>query len=165
MIPLGRPDALHLKAAEGWLELGNWREANKELDCIAAEIRAHPDVLHIRTQVYAKAGQWEMSREVARALVVMVPENASGWILLATSQHKLHQTSEAERTLVSAIERFPRNETVLFELARFACVLNDIEAAWKWLERAFDAANSPALKLRALNDPDFKPLWNDISEV
>jgi len=29
-----QPDISHFKAAEGWLELGNWQEANEELERI-----------------------------------------------------------------------------------------------------------------------------------
>ena len=45
MTPLEHPDVHHLRAAQGWLELGNHLEADKELDEIAPELRAHPDVL------------------------------------------------------------------------------------------------------------------------
>ena len=51
--PLEPPDSIHLKAAEGWLELGNQPEANEELEKIAPELRVHPDVLEIRWQIYA----------------------------------------------------------------------------------------------------------------
>ena len=39
------PDSIHLQAAQGWLELGNHLEADKELDEIAPQLRTHPDVL------------------------------------------------------------------------------------------------------------------------
>ena len=39
------PDNLHLQAAQGWLELGNHLQADKELDEITPEMRAHPQVL------------------------------------------------------------------------------------------------------------------------
>jgi hypothetical protein len=35
-------------AAEGWLELGNHLEPEKELDNITASLSAHPDVLEMR---------------------------------------------------------------------------------------------------------------------
>jgi hypothetical protein len=46
--PLEHPGSFHLKAAQGWLELGNHLEADKELDEIAPTLRKHPDVLEIR---------------------------------------------------------------------------------------------------------------------
>ena len=48
MKPLTPPDSFHLKAAEGWFELGNHLEANEELEKIAPKLRVHPDVLEIR---------------------------------------------------------------------------------------------------------------------
>jgi hypothetical protein len=43
--PLDLPDIHHLRAAQGWLELGNHLEANEELEKIAPALRAHPSVL------------------------------------------------------------------------------------------------------------------------
>jgi hypothetical protein len=53
MKPLEPPDSLHLQAAQGWLELGNHIEANEELERIAQQLRAQPDVLKLRWEVYA----------------------------------------------------------------------------------------------------------------
>ena len=38
-------DLQHLRAAQGWIELGLWDVANDELEQITPELRAHPDVL------------------------------------------------------------------------------------------------------------------------
>ena len=51
------PDSHYLLAAQGWLELGDHLEADKELDEITPELRVHPDVLEIRWQIYAKEKQ------------------------------------------------------------------------------------------------------------
>ena len=45
---LSAEDQRHLKAAEGWLVLGNHVEAHKELDGIEPAHRVHPDVLQLR---------------------------------------------------------------------------------------------------------------------
>ena len=49
--PLKPPDSIHLKAAEGWLVLGNHVEPNEELENITPQFRVHPDVLEIRWQI------------------------------------------------------------------------------------------------------------------
>ena len=67
-----RPDELRFQAAIGWLELGNWREANEELENISPEQRAHPDVLQVRCKVYHDAGKWEYVAEVANTLCTML---------------------------------------------------------------------------------------------
>ena len=52
MKKLEPPDSHHLEAAEGWLGLGNWNEANEELEKISAPARAHPSVLEMRFHIY-----------------------------------------------------------------------------------------------------------------
>jgi hypothetical protein len=58
------PDSHHLKAAEGWLELGNYLEANEELERIQPRVRAHPLVLEVRWTICAKAKKWEACVEI-----------------------------------------------------------------------------------------------------
>jgi putative SOS response-associated peptidase YedK len=69
--PFGPPDSIHLRASEGWLELGNHLEANEELEQITPEMRAHPAVLCLRYENYAKGKKWDGAAEIARALVKM----------------------------------------------------------------------------------------------
>jgi len=61
-------DHRHLERAEGWLGLGDWQSANDELDENTPQIRAHPDVLLVRVEVYLKAGSPNMAQPVARTL-------------------------------------------------------------------------------------------------
>jgi hypothetical protein len=68
MKPLSHPDDLHAKAAQGWVELGNHPEANEELEKITSEMRAHPDVLEIRWQIYAKEKRWEACVDVGHTI-------------------------------------------------------------------------------------------------
>ena len=49
--PLEPHDGLHLKAAEGWIGLGDCASANDELEQIAAASRPHPDVLQFRWEI------------------------------------------------------------------------------------------------------------------
>ena len=73
------------EAAQGWLALGDWREANESLDNITPIFRAHPDVLALRWAIYAKAEKHDMAFEVARGLVELVPDDASSWLKQAES--------------------------------------------------------------------------------
>jgi hypothetical protein len=66
---LSRTTTDNFVATEGWLELGKWREANEELERITPEMRAHPLVLRLRWEIYAKAGKWEMAAEVAQGMI------------------------------------------------------------------------------------------------
>ena len=48
LVQLKHPDPMHLKAAAGWIQLGDYDSANDELEKIRADWRAHPDVLELR---------------------------------------------------------------------------------------------------------------------
>jgi hypothetical protein len=68
MKKLDPPDSHYLNAAEGWLKLGDHLEANEELEPIAPENRAHPDVLQLRWQIYARENRWQACLDIATAL-------------------------------------------------------------------------------------------------
>ena len=80
MQPLKSPDSHYLSAATGWLELGNHLEANAELENIMASLRAHPDVLELRWQIYAKAEGWLECIDIARAIIKTAPKRPFGWV-------------------------------------------------------------------------------------
>jgi hypothetical protein len=79
MRKLQPPDSMHLEAAQGWLGLGNHVEADAELDKVSAALRAHPDVLRVRWEVYAAAKKWDAALDIAAALVQLDPEDLPGF--------------------------------------------------------------------------------------
>ena len=165
MKPLEPADLQHLRSAQGWLELGDHLAANDELEKITARLRAHPDVLKLRWRVYAKAKKWDVCLEIARTLTEMEPDKPGGWIDYAQSLHRLNRTQEANDLLASVVSRFPKQTTLYYHLAVYACHLQLLREAWSWLERAFEIGDARQIKLKALDDPDLEPLWTDIAEV
>ena len=162
---LGLNDKRQLEAAEGWLELGNWREANEELERITPEMRAHPFVLRVRWGVYDKAEKWEMAAEVARGMTVMLPDNSWGYIQWAVSLHELKRTKEAWGVLIPIADKFPEDYVISYNLACYECQLGNRKEAFQWLWKAIDLAGKKDIRLMALDDPDLEPLWPDISEI
>jgi hypothetical protein len=77
---LEQDDRRHLDAAEGWLGLGNWSEANEELEQISPAMRAHPEVLGVRYDVYSHAAKWDACLDIGEALVKLMPTSSLGWI-------------------------------------------------------------------------------------
>ena len=73
-------DLQHLKAAKGWIELGAWDVANDELETITPQLRAHPDVLKIRFNIYLMGKHFELATAVGDALLKALPEDPEGWI-------------------------------------------------------------------------------------
>lgn len=70
----------HLRAAQGWLELGNHLETDAELDCIAPSLRVHPSVLELRWQIYATSKKWHACIDIAKALTKLKPNRPVGWV-------------------------------------------------------------------------------------
>ena len=165
MKPLDQSDSLHLQAAVGWLELGNHTEANEELEHIAAQLRAHPDVLEVRWQIYAAAKKWEVCLEIATTITKLFPERAFEWIHLSYALHELKRTKEARDNLLGVLERFPANAITLYNLACYECQLGRLKEAKRWLEMAFKLGGTANMKLMALDDEDLQPLWEHIGEL
>jgi len=165
MKPLQPPDSYHFSAAIGWLDLGNWQDANEELEKIAPTLRSHPDVLEVRLQIYAKAGKREPCVDIGNALVQAVPQRPFGWIFRSSVLHKLKRTQEAADLLKPAADLFSDEWLIRYNLACYASQLGHRKEAWKWLEDAFDLGDPRQVKLMALDDQDLEPLWTEIGEI
>ncbi len=102
MEPIESADAFHLQAAEGWLGLGDWRSANDELEEITPQLRADPDVLLVRVEVYLKAGRPDMAQPVARTLAKARGEDWRTHYALAQAEAQLGNFKEAQAALERA---------------------------------------------------------------
>lgn len=121
MLSFNEIDKLHLQAAQGWLELGNWREANEELENVTASLRAHPDVLRLRWQVYKLAGKWDGALEIGKTLARLEPDEEYGYLCWAAALHGLGKTYQAYQVLTAAMEKFPDFIAVPYRAACYAC--------------------------------------------
>ncbi|MSU34368.1 MAG: hypothetical protein EXS36_04535 [Pedosphaera sp.] len=102
---LSTTDLHLLRAAEGWIELGDWQSANEELENITPTLRAHPDVLKMRVAVYMAAKHWELTLAVAEKLVELLPGDLNGWIHRSFALHEFKRTAEAGRVIYDATWR------------------------------------------------------------
>ncbi len=165
MKPLAPPDSLHLQAAQGWLELGDHIEANEELEKITASLRAHPDVLKVRWEIYAAAKKWKATLDIAAALIQLDPDDPLGWVHRSYALHELKQTTEARDNLLHVVDKFPISATMRYNLACYECQLGRLEQAKEWLKKAFALGDARKMKLAALDDPDLQPLWKEIGKT
>jgi len=162
---LPHPDNKHFDAAEGWLELGNWKEANEELEQITPRFRAHPYVLEMRYKIYQAAGRLEMAVEVAKGLRTILPYSPLSHIHLAFSFHELKRTKEAYDTLILVVDQFQNQWVMRYNLACYSCQLINLKEAMEWLGKAIDLTGKKDIRLMALEDPDLEPLWAQIGEI
>ncbi len=160
--PLDKPDIFHLSAAVGWLELGNWQEANEELERISPTLRGHPDVLEVRLQIFAKAGKWEPCIDLGDALVRMAPAQSFGWIHRSFALHELKRTQEAFDRLPPAATNFPKEWTIPYNLACYCAQLGRVDESKDWFQKAMTIDNKAPAKA-AVGDADLKPLWDSMA--
>jgi predicted Zn-dependent protease len=158
------PDLHFFNAAAGWLELGNCVEARAELAHLSATYRQHPAVLELEWSVGAAEQNWEAAFTAARALVAALPEEPAGWLHRAYACRRMAGggLKQAQTLLRPAADKFPQEPMILFNLACYACQLEELPAARDWLRRAEAIGGKKAIVAMALADEDLKPLWPEL---
>ncbi|MEO8428423.1 MAG: tetratricopeptide repeat protein [Verrucomicrobiota bacterium] len=161
------PDSMHLRCAQGWLELGDHLEANEELERISFPFRIHPDVLLLRYEVHAKAKKWDIAVEIARTLVEVAPYEVAGWINQAFALRRMSSggPKAAWNALLPAAVKFPTNPIIAYHLACYSCQMNRLKEANAWLIMAGMLGDTNEFKLMALTEPDLEPLWLAIANL
>ena len=162
MKPLEPPDSHHLRAAQGWLELGNYLEAGEELERIAPPLRSHDDVIEVRWRVHAQARNWHACVEIAAAVIELDPGNSSAWIHRAYALHELKRTQEAYDSLLPAAKQFSEVWMILYNLACYCAQLGRLDEGRGWIKQAM-AIDKRAVKQAAMDDPDLEPLRESTS--
>jgi hypothetical protein len=65
--------------------------------------------------------------------------------------------------LLPAVDQFPEEPIIPFNLACYASQLNRLTEAWAWLEEAVKrSGNRQRMFAMAAADPDLEPLWDRI---
>ena len=158
---LKHPDPMHLKAAAGWIQLGDYDAANDELENIRAEWRAHPDVLDLRWFIYSHHEQWDACLDIATAIVKMTPDRVLSWVNKAYSMRWANDGSieKAKPVLLEVAQLFPGDSTIQYHLACYCSQLGQLDAAQEYLDKSYELGDAKQIKLMALDDEDLKPLW------
>ena len=167
MQKLEPPDIHYFFAAIGWLELGNVVEAKAELAQVSAARQEHPDVLEVRWSVAAEQKCWEEGLQVAQTLLRRAPKRSSGWLHRAYALRRVPDggVQKAWEALLPAFDKFPKEATIPFNLSCYACQIGQLDAARDWLQRAVAIGGKEKVKAMALNDPDLRPLWDEIRQL
>ena len=165
---LNQPDAFHLRAAVGWLELGNPAEAGEEIARISGNAIAHPDVLEVRWQICAATQSWDAAAPVAEELVAAAPKRVSGWIHRAYAIRRAANggLQKAWDALLPAAKLFPKDPLIAYNLACYAAQFARLDEAWDWFQKAISLTDDlDAMKQMALADRDLEQLWERIRSL
>jgi Flp pilus assembly protein TadD len=167
MQKLEPPDTHYFLAAIGWLELGNLVEARAELAQVSPARQEHPDVLEVRWSLSAAQERWAEALQVAQALLRRAPKRSSGWLHQAYALRRIPEggVQRAWEALLPAFEKFPKEPTIPFNLACYACQMRQLDTARNWLQRTMAIGGKARIREMALNDSDLEPLWNEIRQL
>lgn len=156
-------DQRSVNAAEGWLLLGNIREARLELERVSPQGREHPDTLRARYEAAAAEELWAEAYALAVCLVTLQPEEPVPWVWRAYAARRMPGggLKKAQEALRPAALRFPEEWIFPFNLACYACQLGCLEEAMTHYARAL-ALGGVDVREMALQDPDLEPLRKQI---
>jgi len=162
--PLDYQDKRHFDAAQGWLELGDCIQAKEEIEGITAEMRSHVAVLDLRWTIYSETQNWQLALDAARELVEIMPDICLGFVLSAIALHEMKRTREAWDVLWPVVGQF--DEAIIpYNLACYACQLGMLREARDLVMRAFDLDNKNEFRKLLLQDPNLKPLWDNLGQI
>jgi hypothetical protein len=165
---LTAPDLHHLKAAVGWLELGDPAEALVELDAMNGALQQHTDVLEARWLALAKLQRWEAAAKIGRALIAAAPERPVGWLHQAYALRRATGGGllAAFNALSPVANKFPSEPTIPYNLACYTCQMQrDAAETLAWLRQAIAAGERKGIIAMALRDPDLEPLRAEIEKL
>ena len=138
-------DLHHLQAAQGWFELGDYIEANKELENINPQFRSHHAVLEFRWQICAKAKDWIDCVDIGEALTELASDKAVSWIHHAYALHELKRKQEAFDVLSPVAVKF------LADAITLECTWI-VRLRWRGERQQWDAIGSGMFKRCAPNE-------------
>ena len=162
-MPLELTDQKHLSAAEGFVSLGMYLDADAELDKIDPLCRATPEVLAVRLEIYSGLEKWELMQAVAEKLANYDPTNPQWAIAFAYATRRADSIQKAREILLNALRSHPEEPTIRYNLACYECQLGNLPVAKQYFMQATKA--DAKFKLMALDDADLEPLWTEIEQI
>jgi tetratricopeptide (TPR) repeat protein len=162
-VELSTAEAQHLRAAEGYIELGMFQEADAELRELDPACPIVEQTVVLKLCVYAGTQQWDKARELATKISEHDPDNAQWAIWSASAAYRLESVEAAKGILLHALETHPDNANIHYNLSRYETRLEHFKTARRHLARAIQL--DPRFKLVAMNDDDLQPLWIKLNQM
>jgi tetratricopeptide (TPR) repeat protein len=139
--PLGYPNLFRFRAAEGWLELGDFQAATHELNRVTSGAQGHFEVLHLRWRILAKSNDWKACLPIARALAARYPHHAGSWVALAETWYQLGDPEQAYALAYAQAPAFPQCYELIYDTACYACLIGKFAEAKRFFRLAMLIAN------------------------
>lgn len=150
------PHERSIIAAQGYLELGMFGEAWREIHSMPEALRESPEVLELSALSLMGERRWEEALEVARRLRRDRPDDPGGFIHEAYCLHELRRTREALDTLLNGPASLHEKPVYFYNAACYRAQLGQLNDAVELLALAFKMDES--LRRSAKHDPDLASL-------
>ncbi len=145
-----------LSHARGFLTLGLYDEAERELDALSPPDTDLPEALALRASILQHRQHWLLLKPIAAELVRIQPEEAGWWVMWAYATRRADSLLAAEAILREAEIVHPEEATIQFNLGCYACQLGDLSEAGRRVRCAI--ASDPSFLELARSDSDLAPL-------
>lgn len=148
----------HLRAAEGFCQLGMWQDAWDELEEIAPEHRAMLPVVLMRLEILIALRHFESAAVLAESLIAKGVREKQAYLLGAYAVRRCRSLEEAEQLLLGGEEVLKDDALWHYNLTCYASVAGRIDEAKERLRRCF--VLDPSCRSTALTDADLEPVWS-----
>ena len=149
-----------INAAQGWLELEDFESAANELEGLPPALKEEPPVIELRSEISARQGLWGECESYAKQLVESVPDHPGFWVKYLNSIFHQERFEEAYNESKKAVQSFPKDEAIPYNMACYATALGKLEEADQWMGVCLKlSGRSRALKQKAQQDPDLDAYW------
>ncbi len=143
-------------AAQGYLELGMFRDVWQELHALPGKLLGRADVLEILALSLMGQARWSDALAVANRLRESAPSEPSGFIHEAYCLHELGRTSEALNILLNGPPTLHEKPVFFYNAGCYRARLGDVTGAMEMLRKSFEMDAS--LRRSARFDPDLETI-------
>jgi len=152
----------NIRAAEGWIELGNFDEAAEELHNCPPAVKSSIEWVKLWVRIYTMKQRWVDVEMMTETLMKHAPEDPFTVFNRAEAFHRQGRSKDAFQLFSHAPQSFKKLPQYFYDYARYLCALQEFSLALSCLGKAFDL--DPDLRMRALDDPDLDSVWLDLQE-
>lgn len=147
-----------LRAAEGYVYLGLYKEGLKELDQLHESEQEERDVLIARVRILLHMERWIRAARLSAKAGCLYHEEDEFTVQRAFALHKMRKTEEAARVLLEAPDWIRRTGILHYNLACYQARWGNLQVARQCVQTAIKL--NSAIKKNARQDPDLAELWN-----
>ena len=133
-----------------------FKDASAELDKIGDEFQGEKSIKVSRLAVHTDALDWDKVVGVSQELAIEYPGDVEWRIQWAYALRRSESILAAKEILADALEQFPKEACLHYNLGCYACLDGDLNRAKVWVQQAFALDPDGKFHKLALEDEDLE---------